>query len=212
MGYYLPAKTRKSRFVEMFGDPVSNTGGWPTDFLGNRCEITTGNTPPRSNTSNYGDFLEWVKSDNIVDGRLTEARECLSEHGARLSRRAAAGSLLMTCIAGSLNSIGNVAVIDREVAFNQQLNAITPKCDDPYFLMWMFKLARSLLHDGINKCLKGILSKGTLSNKRFPFPPLALQREFAAFVAEVDKSEFAVRKRLEKARQLYRAKLQEYFG
>ena len=43
-------------------------------------------------------------------------------------------------------------------------------------------------------------------------PPLALQREFAAFVAEIDKSKFAVRKRLEKARLLYRAKLQEYFG
>ena len=42
--------------------------------------------------------------------------------------------------------------------------------------------------------------------------PLALQREFAAFVAEIDKSKFAVRKRLEKARLLYRAKLQEYFG
>ena len=202
----------KSRFMEMFGDPVTNAGGWPTDSLGNRCEITTGNTPPRLNPSNYGDFLEWVKSDNIVDGHLTEARECLSEQGARLSRRAAVGSLLMTCIAGSLNSIGNVALIDREVAFNQQLNAITPKCDDPYFLMWMFKLARPLLRDGINKCLKGILSKGTLSNKRFPFPPLALQREFAAFVASVDKSKAALRETVATLDQLCRAKLQEYFG
>ena len=43
-------------------------------------------------------------------------------------------------------------------------------------------------------------------------PPLDLQREFIAFVEQLDKSEFAIRKRLEKARLLYRAKLQEFFG
>ena len=38
--------------------------------------------------------------------------------------------------------------------------------------------------------LKGILNKSALSAKRFAIPPLALQQEFADFVAEVDKSRF----------------------
>ena len=43
-------------------------------------------------------------------------------------------------------------------------------------------------------------------------PPLALQREFAAFVAEVDKSKLTLRETVVTLDQLYRAKLQEYFG
>ena len=57
-----------------------------------------------------------------------------------------------------------------------------------------------------------VLNTADLAKIKIANPSLNRQREFAAFVAEVDKSKFAVRKRLEKARQLYRAKLQEYFG
>ena len=47
---------------------------------------------------------------------------------------------------------------------------------------------------------------------RIPLPPLALQREFAAFVAKVDKLAFAVRTSLETAEKLYRQQLSEAFA
>ena len=43
-------------------------------------------------------------------------------------------------------------------------------------------------------------------------PPLSLQREFAAFVAKVDKLKDVAKKSVEQMDVLYRAKLQEYFG
>ena len=43
-------------------------------------------------------------------------------------------------------------------------------------------------------------------------PPLNLQREFAAFIEQLDKSLFAVNMLIEQYDLLYRAKLQEYFG
>ena len=202
----------KSRFVEMFGDPMTNPKRWPMARLGDRCLITTGNTPSRNEKENYGDFIEWIKSDNLVDGRLTTASEYLSEIGYGKSRHVGPGSILMTCIAGSLNSIGNSALVDRNVTFNQQLNAITPYKDDVVFLLWLLQLAKPVLHKGINICLKGILSKSNLPGKVLPLPPLALQREFAAFVEKVDKLAFAARRRRDVARQLYRAKIQEFFG
>lgn len=55
----------KSRFIEMFGDPVLNDLGWKKEILGQRCEIITGNTPPREEAENYGTYIEWIKSDNI---------------------------------------------------------------------------------------------------------------------------------------------------
>ncbi|HEV1567025.1 TPA: restriction endonuclease subunit S, partial [Streptococcus pneumoniae] len=43
-------------------------------------------------------------------------------------------------------------------------------------------------------------------------PPLALQNEFADFVALVDKSQLAIQKSLEELETLKKSLMQEYFG
>ena len=204
----------KARFVEMFGDPVSNPFNWLTAELGNRCEIITGNTPSRAEPENYGTFIEWIKSDNINTPSifLTEAQERLSEIGFQKCRFVESGSLLMTCIAGSLNCIGNVAVANRRVAFNQQINAITPTHDNVLYLYWLMILSKPTIHRTINMALKGILSKSQLSLIKFPFPPLPLQNQFAAFVERVDQQKQTVQQSLEKLELMKKALMQEYFG
>ena len=204
----------KARFVEMFGDPVSNPFNWPTAGLGKRCEIITGNTPSRAEPENYGTFIEWIKSDNINTPStfLTEAQERLSEIGFQKCRFVESGSLLMTCIAGSLNCIGNVAVANRRVAFNQQINAITPTHDNVLYLYWLMILSKPTIHRTINMALKGILSKSQLSSIKFPFPPLPLQNQFAAFVERVDQQKQTVQQSLDKLELMKKALMQEYLG
>ena len=203
----------KSQFVELFGDPVTNPMGWERARLADKCEIVTGNTPSRKVKEYYGKDLEWIKSDNITEATtLTEATEYLSDEGAKVGRTVETGSILMTCIAGSLRSIGNVAIVDRKVAFNQQINAIVPKKQNTYFMYEQFRLSKDYICSGINMALKGILSKGQLSEIEFVFPPLALQNEFAAFAQQADKSEFLLRQLLEKQQTLKKALMQEYFS
>lgn len=204
----------KARFVEMFGDPVGNPMGWEKIALGKRCDIVTGNTPSRADPENYGNFIEWIKSDNINTPAvlLTEAQEYLSETGFHKCRFVEAGSLLMTCIAGSINCIGNVAVTDRRVAFNQQINAIVPKQDDVLYLYWLMLLSKPAIHSTINMALKGILSKGQLSEMAFPFPPLELQNQFSVFVKKTEKTKATISHSLEKLETLKKALMQEYFG
>lgn len=204
----------KARFVEMFGDPVGNSMGWQKIALGKRCDIVTGNTPSRADPENYGNFIEWIKSDNINTPAvlLTEAQEYLSETGFHKCRFVEAGRLLMTCIAGSINCIGNVAVTDRRVAFNQQINAIVPKQDDVLYLYWLMLLSKPAIHSTINMALKGILSKGQLSEMTFPFPPLELQNQFAVFVKKTEKIKANINRSLEKLETLKKALIQEYFG
>lgn len=203
----------KSRFIELFGDPVSNPKGWKKVALGKRCEIVTGNTPSRAEPENYGEFIEWIKSDNIHTPftLITKAQEYLSEVGFQKCRFVEAGSVLMTCIAGSISCIGNVAVTDRRVAFNQQINAIIPKQDEVLYLYWLMLLSKPAIHSTINMALKGILSKGQLSDMVFPFPPKDLQEQFAAFVEQTDKSKLAIQKSFEKLEILKKALMQEYF-
>ena len=118
----------QSTFLDMFGNPVTNPMGWETYALGEVGEVITGNTPSRKRPEYYGDDIEWIKSDNINDPSfvLTEAVERLSVTGRAVARTIPRGSILVTCIAGSPSCIGNAAIADREVAFNQQINAFVP--------------------------------------------------------------------------------------
>ena len=185
----------KSRFVEMFGDPTAPGDRWPVSRLDGFTKIITGNTPPRKHAEYYGDGIEWVKTDNIVDSTITTASERLTEIGRSKARVAPTGSILMACIAGSVKSIGKVGLLDREVAFNQQINAIVPMdIADSRYLLTMFTVSKNYLCSDVNQQLKGILNKSSLSSKQFPLPPLALQQEFASFAAEVDKSRFVARR------------------
>ncbi|MEL6457540.1 MAG: restriction endonuclease subunit S [Cyanobacteria bacterium J06621_15] len=171
----------RSKFLEMFGNPVTNPYGWELSRIGNLGKIITGNTPPRSNRENYGDYIEWIKSDNINTPYhfLTSAAEKLSHQGKQIARTVPAESILVTCIAGSSNSIGKAALTDREVTFNQQINAIIPKKSvNPYFLYGHFFVAQNLVKAQSTHSMKGLVNKSRFSNIVFMNPPQEKQEIF----------------------------------
>ena len=186
-------KLIKARFVEMFGDPLTNPLNFEIEMLKDTCKVVTGNTPSRSVIEYYGDYIEWIKTDNIVTGLLnpTKATERLSEKGMEVGRIVDKGSILMACIAGSITSIGRVCVTDRAVAFNQQINALVPQKYNTMFLYVLLQISKDYLVEDINMALKGILSKSKLEEKKFIVPTMDLQNQFADFVHHVDKSKSA---------------------
>ena len=204
----------KARFVEMSGDPRSNPFGFSKSVLKDTCKVVTGNTPSRAVQEYYGNYVEWIKTDNIVSEMInpTKATESLSEEGMKVGRTVDKDSILMACIAGSIASIGKVCVTDRTVAFNQQINAIVPEEYNILFLYVLLQLSKDYLIEDINMALKGILSKSKLEEKEFIVPPMELQKQFADFVDQVDKSKVAVQKALEKTQLLFDSLMQQYFG
>ena len=203
-----------ARFVEMFGDLRVNPFGFKKKKLKDTCIVITGNTPSRSVPEYYGDYMEWIKTDNIVTGFLnpTKSVEYLSEAGVNVGRTVEKDSILMACIAGSIASIGKVCITDRKVAFNQQINAVIPKEYDVLFLYVMLQMSKDYLTEEINMALKGILSKSKLEEKEFIIPPIKQQKQFATFATQVDKSKVAVQKSLEQTQMLFDSLMQQYFG
>ena len=183
----------QARFVEMFGDSRSNPFGFEKKMLKDTCKVITGNTPSRAIVEYYGNYIEWIKTDNIVSGILnpTLATESLSEKGMNVGRIVEKDSILMACIAGSIASIGRVCVTDRTVAFNQQINAVVPEQYNVLFLYVLLLISKDYLVEDINMALKGILSKSKLEEKEFIVPPMKLQEQFADFVKQVDKLKLA---------------------
>ncbi|MGR6859756.1 restriction endonuclease subunit S [Aliivibrio salmonicida] len=186
-----------SVFLDMFGDPVSNPKGWEVKPLSEFSKIVTGNTPSRKDTDNYGDHIEWIKSDNINTPShfLTEATESLSKKGVVKGRVVEEGSVLMTCIAGSLSCIGNIALANRNVAFNQQINAVVPtEKSMSEFLYGLMLVSKKQIQDHSTNSMKGMISKGVLSGINFPIPPIEEQKKYAHifqsyinFLGNVDK-------------------------
>lgn len=172
----------QSVFLEMFGDPVANPKGIEQKEVMKMGRVVTGNTPPRANQNNYGNFIEWIKSDNINNDFCiaTKAEEWLSEEGAKSARIAPANSILVTCIAGSKSCIGNCGIIDRDASFNQQINAIIPHEDvDPYFLYIQVKLAKELFQKAATSGMKGLLSKSRFSKVKLLHPDIEEQKKMS---------------------------------
>ncbi len=203
----------KSVFYDTLGDPVQNEKGWNKKRLIDECDIITGNTPSRKDPNNYGSFIEWIKSDNINTDNiyLSEATEYLSEKGFSLCRFVEAPSVLMTCIAGSIKCIGNVGVADRKVAFNQQINAIVPKKNNVLYLYTLFLLTQSYIQSTINMSLKGILSKGRLSELEFTFPPIPMQNRFAKIIVKIEEQKALVQKAIDETQLLFDSLMSQYF-
>jgi len=187
-----------SIFLETFGDPVRNPRAWPRKRLADVASVITGNTPSRAVAAHYGTAIEWIKSDNISGPwyYATRAAEGLSDSGRKMARVVPAGSILVTCIAGSRSSIGNAAMVDREVAFNQQLNALVPRDVDPHFLYAQVVSGKALFQRAATDGMKGIVSKSRFQNIEVMVPPSRLQREFARHIQVVEEERESLRRGL----------------
>lgn len=205
----------KSVFLEMFGDPARNEKGWDKPELKVFGKISTGNTPPRNDSANYdGDFIEWIKTDNITGDAVfvTPATEYLSEVGARKARTVTNGALLVACIAGSVDSIGRAALTDRAVSFNQQINAIQPgKGVNPLYLYGLFKLSRAYIQSHATKGMKKILTKGGFEKITMIKPPVEIQNQFAAITEKIEALKSRYQQILTELECLYGALSQHAF-
>jgi type I restriction enzyme S subunit len=195
----------QSIFLDLFGDPIANPKRWEQKFICEIGKVITGNTPPRANLNYYGADIEWIKSDNINTPNyyLTKAAEGLSKAGKAVARIAPAGSILVTCIAGSPECIGNAALTDREVAFNQQINALVPFEGNSHFLYAQLLVGKRLVQGASTSGMKGLVSKGRFEQIKLIYPPVPLQREFADRVAAVEKLQTAQRASLAELDSLF---------
>ncbi len=205
----------KSVFLAMFGDPVRNEKEWDKPELKEFGAISTGNTPPRKDASNYSSrHIEWIKTDNIISDSvfITRAAEYLSQTGSKKARAVSNGALLVACIAGSVESIGRAALTNRSVTFNQQINAIQPYSDvNPFYLYALFKISRAFVQSHATKGMKKMLTKGDFEAIRMIKPPINLQNRYASIVEKVEWINVHYRQSLVELENLYGALSQKVF-
>lgn len=201
----------KSRFVEMFIGKgyeeksvrdVLDTAFWlmpaTPKFVENGSipYITSKNIKNRS-----------IDFDN-VKYITTEAYESISSN-----RPTQIGDILISMI----GTLGQTAVIKDARRFygqNLYLLRLNASVINTVFFCEFFNSDRAQhkLQAKRNQSTQAYLKANHVEDLLLPLPPMEIQEQFAAFVAEVDKSKLAVKQSLEKLETLKKSLMQEYFG
>ena len=203
----------KSRFVEMFGDPLTKTK-YPKRQISDLGIVGTGNTPSMRVSEYYeSEDIPFIKPGDIAESGVTIVSNAdtayISESARKAARIMPYNTVMVTCI----GTIGKVGIVQRESACNQQINYIIPNAlINSMYLAQCLSFYKPVLEEMANAPVVPIINKTQFSTVALPVPPLELQNCFAAFVAEVDKSKLAVKQSLEKLETLKKSLMQQYFG
>lgn len=184
----------KSQFVEMFGDPRLNTKQWPLVKLGDVASTRLGKMldakkqtglearPYLANTD-----VQWFRFN------LENLKTMDFDVGDRKEFALRDGDVLAT----EGGEVGRCAIWHcelKECYFQKAVHRI--RCDSerllPIFLAWTFKMKseRNLFGSYVSRSTIAHLTGEKLRKVPIQLPPLALQQQFADFVARVDKLGF----------------------
>ena len=217
-------RPHKSRFVEMFGDTFSNPMGWPSKtFKEAGKRLSDGSDGPFGSnlkSSHYSDSgIRVIRLGNIGVGKFIDEDRAFvpKEHYEKLKKYTCRAGEIVIGTLGDPNLRACLVPSNIDVAVNKSdCVHYLPKKEllDEQYVCWYLnapgtlKLAASMIHGQT----RSRVSSGQIARMPIRIPPLSLQREFAAFVEKVDKLAFAARRRRDLAHQMYRAKIQEFFG
>lgn len=177
--------------AEQIGDapsevPFEIPESWKWVQISNIGTTSTGTTPPTSNSEYYGHDIPFIKPGDIVNNSITYRADGLSNKSRAVARILPKYSILMVCIGGS---IGKTAMCDREISFNQQINAII--CDFNYLHpKYILSAFMSVYFQGeVWKAATGtatpIIKKSRWERLWIPLPPLAEQKRIVAKIEEL---------------------------
>lgn len=208
----------KSRFIEMFGDPVQNPFEWSTrpllemGYCKNGMNFRTGDRGIEMHCLGVGDFKDYSVIDGTNHLPIVSLNEAPSEE-----------SMLQDGDIVFVRSNGNKALVGRCLVVYPRS---TPTTYSGFCIRYRLTsddvntayLLRVLKTDSMRERMAGRganiqnLNQQILATLEIPTPPMRLQEQFAAFVAQTDKSKLAIQKSLEKLEILKKALMQKYFG
>ena len=196
----------KSRFVEMFGD------GKQTVPLGSVCTFKSGKTLPRQSELESGPVLYAKVGDLNLTGNemsINTSRTYVSYETAR-SSLIPSGAVVFPKRGGAIGT-NKKMVTSQDCCLDLNLMSVIPGPSlMTEYLRWYFEMID--LNDIANGSTVPQINNKDLEPLEIAVPSKTLQQEFAAFVRQVDKSEAAVQKSIEKLELLKASLMQEYFG
>ena len=209
----------KSRFIEMFGDPVQNPVGWEVRKLESIADIVSGITKGRKTRETELIEVPYMAVSNVksgyIDWSTIKTIEATKTEIAMYQLKV--NDVLMT-EGGDPDKVGRGALlttvpkncIHQNHIFRVRLHNISPI----YFSQYLQHEKSKRYFLSCAKQTTGIASINMTQLKSLPvlIPFEKQQNDFASFVQQIDKSKFVVKQQIKDLQELMDSKMQEYFG
>ena len=202
----------RARFVEMFGNPDVNEKNWNVYKMEQLCEVGSSKRIYQNDQSLTG--IPFLRISDLVNRMDTGSKDCDLFIPEELFEKFKKQGLVP-----ARGTLGRCYIIQDDDEFYFQDGMITwlSKFDEkitPLYISYLFEMPE--FRKQIDSLQAGstvaYLSISMTKELNVMVPPLELQNQFAAFVAQTDKSKFEIQKSLEKTQLLFDSLMQEYFG
>ena len=203
----------KARFVELFGDPISNSHALPEATLPELGEFGRGVSKhrPRNDPKLLGGKYPLIQTGDVASANLyiTSYTTTYSELGLIQSKMWDKGTLCITIAA----NIAKTAILNFDACFPDSIVGFSANGrTNNIFIHYWFSFFQEILESQAPESAQKNINLKILSELKVIVPAKEKQDVFAAFVEQVDKLKTAVQKVLDEAQLLFDSLMQKYFG
>ena len=207
----------KARFVEIFGDPVSNPMKWEETSIGRECYYIKDGPHKSLKDVGKGNGYPFISVRNIVNGSIDfSTAKYISEQDYFESIKKCnpqKGDMLYS----KGGTTGIAKLIDVDTKFANWVHIAVLKFDDSLDGIFFENMLNSeYCYTQSQRLTKGIANRdlvlSAMAKIQLYKPPVKLQKKFACFVRKIEKTKLNVRQSLEELEILKKALIQEYFG
>lgn len=208
----------KSRFIEMFGDPITNDKELPVEPLGKHIELLGGFAFKSTGFAKEG--IPVLRIGNINSGYFKSDNLPFWKYDKALDRYLLYPGDLAISLTGTVgkDDYGNICRLGNDYPryYLNQRNAKLILKDTvlPEFIRTLLKNKKvkdKIVNTGVGIRQANISNKSILELE-VPIPNLAEQKQFASLVTQVDKSKLAIQQSLYELETLKKSLMQQYFG
>ena len=206
----------KARFVEMFGDPVSNPLHWKKVKLSELADIKIG---PFGSLLHKEDYVTGghplVNPSHIINGKIIVDNDLTLTEG-KYFELSAYHLKKNDVVLGRRGEMGRCAVVDEEGLLcgtgSLLIRANGTVTADYIQKIISFPTFKKMIEDMAVGQTMPNLNVPIVSNFMIIVPPLSVQKDYYDFVECVDQQKQTVQQSLEKLELMKKALMQEYFG
>ena len=204
----------KARFVEMFGNPITNEKGWNVEELDSVCDaIGDGlhGTPEYDEDGKY----PFINGNNLMNGviEVTPSTKKVSEKTYKKYYIELTDNAILLSINGTLGKLafynGEEVMLGKSACYcnlKQKINR-----EFVYGVMKTEAFTRFLERNATASTIKNVGLRAIRGFKLI-LPPEELQIKFVNFSRQIDKSKVAIQKSLAETQLLFDKLMQDYFG
>lgn len=183
----------KAQFVEMFGDPVSNSYGFPEATLPELGELGRGVSKhrPRNDSKLLGGDYPLIQTGDVANAGLyiTSYGGTYSELGLKQSKMWNKGTLCITIAA----NIAKTAILEFDACFpDSVVGFIANEKTNNIFIHYWFSFFQAILESQAPESAQKNINLKILSELKVIVPKKEKQDEFVEFIEQVYKSKVTV--------------------